>query len=69
MLRFYLYDPVGHAACLFEACNNGQDPWREESRFTIRCEVASLNRLGMALVQWAKNDQERVREELWPVDF
>jgi hypothetical protein len=66
LLRAYLYDATGHAALLFEACNNTIDPWREEARFTIRCEVASLNRLGAALVDWARNGSGCLREELSP---
>jgi hypothetical protein len=67
-LRAWLYDPVGHAALTFAVCSVGKDPWRQEARFTIRCQVASLNRLGASLLQWVRGEQQRVREELTPVD-
>lgn len=66
-LRAYLYDVVGHAALQVEMCNNTSDPWRREARFTIRCEVASLNRLGESLANWANGDEESLRAELTPV--
>ncbi len=65
-LRAYLYDATGHAGLIFEACNNTVDPWRQETRFTIRCEVASLNRLGSALVDWVRKGDGCLREELSP---
>lgn len=64
LMRAYIYDSTGHAGLLFECCNNTVDPWRQEARFTIRCEVASLNRLGKALVEWAVNSNNELREEL-----
>jgi len=64
LLRAYIYDSTGHAGLLFECCDNTVDPWRQEARFTIRCEVASLNRLGKALVEWAQNSNNELREEL-----
>lgn len=50
-----------------EACNNGHDPWRREARFTIRCEVASLNRLGAALQVWLHDSDQAIRVELTAV--
>ena len=64
VLRAYLHDAAGHAALLFQCRNGAEDPWRREARFTILCEVASLNRLGAALIAWGCQEGVTVREEL-----
>jgi hypothetical protein len=64
LLKAYIYDSTGHAGLLFECCDNTIDPWRQEARFTIRCEAASLNRLGKALVDWVRSGNNEMREEL-----
>jgi hypothetical protein len=64
-LRAYLHDAAGHAALLVDVASNGTDPWRSEARFTIRCEVASLNGLGRMLAAWARsNEHGTFRHEL-----
>jgi hypothetical protein len=67
-LRAYLYDAAGHAAFEVDTCNNTRDPWRREARFTIRCEVASLNRFGTTLREWVRRTDRRMRAELTGVD-
>jgi hypothetical protein len=44
--------------------NNGAEPYARKALFTIRCEVASLNRLGMNLEEWIESDAEAVLTEL-----
>jgi len=66
-VRAYLYDRAGHAGVTVDVCNNADEPYRREARFTIRCEVASLNQLGHALVAWIRSHEETVRLELTPV--
>src|SRR5262245_1299907 len=52
-LRFFLYDRAGHAGVSIDVGNQGVEPYRQEARFTIRCEVSALNRLGKRLGAWA----------------
>ena len=66
LLRAYLVDAAGRAAMLFQSRDGAEDPWRGEARFTIHCEVASLNRLGAALIAWGSREGVTVREELAP---
>jgi hypothetical protein len=66
-LRAYLYDRTGHAGVTVDVGNNAKEPYRREARFTIRCEVASLNRLGQAVVAWMRGDEQTLRVELTPV--
>ncbi|PYM19283.1 MAG: hypothetical protein DMD81_04085 [Candidatus Rokuibacteriota bacterium] len=66
-VRVYLYDSVGHAAVALNVSNNGHEPYRREARFTIRCEVASLNQLGDALVHWIRSSARTVHVALTPV--
>jgi hypothetical protein len=66
LVRAYLHDRAGRAALLIEASTNGVDPWASASRFTIRCEVASLNRLGTTITAWNGQEETSLREELSP---
>jgi integrase-like protein len=44
-LRFFLYDRAGHAGVSVDVGSHNVEPYRQEARFTIRCEVSSLNRI------------------------
>jgi hypothetical protein len=65
-LRFFLYDRAGHAGMLVDVGNHSVEPYQQEARFTIRCEVSTLNRLGKRLAAWASERECSIREELAP---
>ena len=58
ILRAYLHDRVGHAALQVFTDNKMAAPDNEAAQFTIRCEVAALNRLGAALLTWIQQPEE-----------
>ena len=66
-MRAYLYYSAGQAGVVIDFANNLGEPYRREARFTIRCEVASLNQLGQALVAWVRTQEGTVRVDLTPV--
>src|SRR5262245_32597826 len=63
-LRFWICDASGHGAITFDVSNNGAEPYARNALFTVRCEVASLNRLGKDLAEWVQSDEESVLTEL-----
>ena len=52
LLRVFLADTAGHAAVTIDVGNNGDELRRRSARFTIGCDVASLNQLGQDLRRW-----------------
>jgi len=57
-LRAYAFDSVGHSALEVLTDNRTQPPGYARVHFSIRCEVASLNRLGKELGEWLKHSEE-----------
>ncbi len=57
-LRAYAFDSVGHSALELLTDNRTQPPDHARVHFAIRCEAASLNRLGTQLTQWLKDSDE-----------
>lgn len=67
-LRAFIFDEVGHAALEIRIARNGDEVLTAKSHFSIRCEVATLNRLGSELQRWIESgDNEfefRAKSEL-----
>ncbi|MDR3403297.1 MAG: hypothetical protein P4L99_12440 [Chthoniobacter sp.] len=57
-LRAYGFDSVGHSALEILTDNRTEPPDHARVHFAIRCEAASLNRLGNQLSQWIQNSDE-----------
>jgi hypothetical protein len=66
-VRVYLYDRAGHAGVTVDVGKNAEEPYHREARFTIRCEVASLNQLRQTLATSIRSHEAAVRLELTPV--
>jgi hypothetical protein len=62
ILTAYCYDAQGHAALRVVTDNKESNPDLYRLEFSIRAEVASLNRLGQLLVDWQVEDGSEV---LW----
>lgn len=60
-LRAYTFDSVGHSALELLTDNRTQPPDHAKVHFAIRCEAASLNRLGAQLNQWLKHSDESLQ--------
>ncbi len=54
LLRVYTFDSVGHSAVQFSINNNCTEPNEGRVRFSIRADVASVNRLGELFENFAK---------------
>lgn len=52
LLRVFVVDAAGHAAVTIDVGDNGDELRRRSARFTIGCDVASLNQLGQDLRRW-----------------
>jgi hypothetical protein len=64
-IRAFTIDVTGHGALGFDLGSAG-DPLRTRSAaFVISCDVASLNRLGVALALWVENSATPIREYLY----
>jgi hypothetical protein len=64
-LRAFLVDAAGHAAMTVDVGNNGDEFRTRAARFTIECDVASLNRLGEQLGQWVEESGAALRCRLY----
>ena len=62
-LRAFIVDTTGHAA-LVVVGNNGDDFRMRSARFTIRCDVGSLNRLGAELRRWINEPGRPLHQRL-----
>ena len=56
-LRAFLVDVAGHAALTIDVGSNGDELRQRAGRFTVGCDVASLNRLGDELRRWIDNPE------------
>ena len=54
LLRAYTIDSVGHSAIQFSISNNQTEPNEGKCRFSIRADVASINRLGELFENFSK---------------
>ena len=65
ILRVFVVDTAGHAAVTIDVGNNGD--WRREraARFSIGCDVASLNRLGDELRDWIQKPDSTLHCQLF----
>lgn len=57
-LRGYIFDSVGHSALEVLTDNHAKPPDHARVHFSVRCEVAALNRLGEQLLQWIKAPEQ-----------
>ncbi|MDT5123931.1 MAG: hypothetical protein QOC96_3413 [Acidobacteriota bacterium] len=57
LLRAFVYNGVGHSALELKISNNSKPPHSAAAHFYIPCEAAMLNRLGDALVAWARSKE------------
>ena len=60
-LRAYTFDSVGHSALEILTDNRTEPPDHGRVHFAIRCEAASLNRLGKQLSEWLKHSDEHLQ--------
>ncbi len=65
-LRAYCYDAVGHGAIAVEVGNNQKGTFGRQAQFTIRSEVASINRMGQGLKTWLAGTEPKFHVELAP---
>jgi len=63
-IRVYCYDAVGHGAIEVEVDNNKKGTHGRQAQFTIRTEVASINRLGQGLVTWLDGKEPTLQVRL-----
>jgi hypothetical protein len=61
VFRVYTIDGVGHSAIQFVMNNNSLEPFEGASRFSIRADVASINRLGEAFEKFAQLESQEFR--------
>ena len=64
-MRAWLVDRAAHAAIAIDLGHPGDDLYRRSASFAIRCDVASLNRLGEAVRRWVDNPTTPLREPLY----
>jgi hypothetical protein len=64
-LRVLSVDVAGHAAITVDVGNNGDVFRARSARFTIRCDVASINRLGEGLCRWLREPGARLHQALY----
>ena len=55
-LRCFLFNNLGHAAMEIKARDEGSPPFCFDINFSIQCEVACLNKLGISLETWCKGE-------------
>ena len=64
-VRVWLVDARGHAAIAVDLGAAGDDVHRRSASFAITCDVASLNRLGVAVRHWLDDPAIPLREPLY----
>jgi hypothetical protein len=64
-VRAWLVDPAGHAAIAIDLGTPGDDLYRRSAGLAIRCDVASLNRLGETIRRWVDNPTNPLREPFY----
>jgi|SRR5215204_3979351 len=57
LLRAFVYDGVGHSALEVKLSNQLSPPYSASAHFYVRCEAATLNRLGKSLELWARSKE------------
>jgi hypothetical protein len=64
-LRAWLVDQAAHAAIAIDLGSSGDELYRRSASFAIRCDAASLNRLGEAVRRWVDNPTIPLHEPLY----
>ena len=64
-LRVFILDVAGHAAITVDVGNNGDVFRARSARFTVGCDVASINQLGEGLCQWLGEPSARLHQALY----